>query len=125
MVNYEYFKTREDFLFFVERMTKEKMVMGPYSYDLTDELSFDKVFELIGADKNKLMQAHDKAIEQDREDEFCAGEMDNILDYQPFEIEPKSYPAICIWHFEKSFDRCGNFSVEIFDIIPLEEMRGY
>jgi hypothetical protein len=122
-VNYTYLKHHGDFLKFIKRLDTDDMCA-----DYTGALQkgafsqYGELIEVLGGNTNKLMEDEDCNCEGEC---TCDERLEKIslLDYGPFAAEPKSYPAIVVWYFEESFDRCGDVSTSVLNFISLKELR--
>lgn len=51
--------------------------------------------------------------------------LETIMEYEgDIKYIPKSFPCIVYSTFEKSFDRSGDFKVQLFDFIEIDKLKG-
>lgn len=108
-MNFTYIKDRKDYLKFIKRLWDDKCgenyCGGPIeAFDCIEEW-----LDITGA------RSPNKGPDDDI--------LENVLGYGPFDTMPKRFPAIAVWHFEKSFDRMGDFAIKIFRVISIGKLR--
>ena len=125
-MNYTYLASHRSFISFIRRLNESETMSADYT-GVLDEPAFNNLGELIdflGGDSDKYnKESYEEETDEDGkvwEVEYQDG---NILDYGPFSVEPKHYPAIAVWFFENSFDRMGDVSTKILNFISIPELK--